>query len=660
MSADAIVSIDRLSVFAWDRARRRFSKMLRGIDFEVRPGELVLIIGESGSGKTTLLNTLAGVRSPIPGVAAGAVRMFGQTVSMAQAPFRRLGDGLGGSVEIPVRPATRMERYEILHREKRIGYIHQANREFLTPHLTVGELLNEAGFREGSQREQLIRRYFRKSRELGGELETVEESTYCRDLSGGQKMRLNVALTLEGRCKLVLADEPTTGLDTDSRKLVVDAFSGYMSRTVVLDRACVIVTHDMDFVKSLTEEFGKADGPIRLRKVFMYGGVIVQDRPEASLAGARVHPYFLDLHRLDHRVFEGIGPGKRLRDEHPSHSSESIHSGCVYVPRCSVWTGLGMAHRESCSVDQPGNHGIHCHFPPQFHADLGPGDAVHPTLHSAPSGARIILSLKGIEYSYGSGAKEFSLSIPSFEVAEGELVFIEGPSGAGKTTLLKIAAGILAPKAGCVEHRIPGISGKGQERWPIARPDFRRKVQYVFQETGLAYDPTMVAINIVAEAFDRLWPGVAAFRRQEIASAALHEAGLLAEKHYMPARRLSGGELKRILLMRALVALGYEPDGNEAPANSRDSSGCSRKGGLIFIDELTSGYDVVNVRRIVAMLERVRRTMGLTAVISSHDLRLDQCYPSERRIIDIKQLRGALPATVSAVPALADSAMEER
>jgi ABC-type glutathione transport system ATPase component len=182
----------------------------------------------------------------------------------------------------------------------------------------------------------------------------------------------------------------------------------------------------------------------------------------------------------------------------------------------------------------------------------------------------------------------------------------------------------------------------------------------VFQETGLAYDPTMVAINIVAEAFDRLWPGVAAFRRQEIASAALHEAGLLAEKHYMPARRLSGGELKRILLMRALVALGYEPDGNESPANSRDSSGCSRKGGLIFIDELTSGYDVVNVRRIVAMLERVRRTMGLTAVISSHDLLLDQCYPSERRIIDIKQLRGALPATVSAVPALADSAMEER
>jgi oligopeptide/dipeptide ABC transporter ATP-binding protein len=184
----------------------------------------------------------------------------------------------------------------------------------------------------------------------------------------------------------------------------------------------------------------------------------------------------------------------------------------------------------------------------------------------------------------------------SFDVAPGDAVAIVGESGCGKTTLGRLMLKLVEPTGGSIAFAgagLAGLAGQGLR-------DFRRQAQLVFQNPFDALNPRFTIYRAVAEPLvnagidraehdDRL---AAAFRRVHLA-----DFGRFFDKY---PHQLSGGQLQRVVLARALVL---------APR-------------FLVADEPVSMLDVSVRAGILALMREVRETMGLTAVYISHDLAL--------------------------------------
>jgi putative ABC transport system ATP-binding protein len=184
------------------------SRALNGIDLDVNGGEVTLLMGPSGSGKTTLISIMGCILRPT-----------------------------SGSVEINGRDVTHLKERQLPKvRLQDIGFVFQGFNLF--PTLTAAENVAVALDLKGvSGREKK-----RRARDL---LDTVDLSDkygeYPANLSGGQKQRVAIARALAGDPEIILADEPTGALDSQSGRLVME-----MLRRLAKEkgRAVVIVTHD--------------------------------------------------------------------------------------------------------------------------------------------------------------------------------------------------------------------------------------------------------------------------------------------------------------------------------------------------------------------------------------------------------------------------------
>ena len=183
-------------------------KALDGVDLDVHRGELMLLMGPSGSGKTTLLSVMGCILRPT----TGAVRVLGEDIT--RLPEAAL-------------PAVRRDR---------IGFVFQGFNLFptLTAQQNVALALDIKG---RSAHEARVR--------AAALLDQVglahKQAAYPADLSGGQKQRVAIARALAGDPPIVLADEPTAALDSDSGRRVMDLLRDLAHE---YQRAVVVVTHD--------------------------------------------------------------------------------------------------------------------------------------------------------------------------------------------------------------------------------------------------------------------------------------------------------------------------------------------------------------------------------------------------------------------------------
>jgi len=181
---------------------------LRGVDLDVRAGEMVMLMGPSGSGKTTLLSIMGCILS----ATSGSVQLAGREV--ASLPQKQL-------------PAVRLEH---------IGFVFQGFNLF--PTLTAGEnvelMLDLKGIRGAPAK--------KRSQELLEQVGLGEKyNGFPDDLSGGQKQRVAIARALAGDPKIILADEPTAALDSHTGRNIMQMMKDLAHQR---DRAVVIVTHD--------------------------------------------------------------------------------------------------------------------------------------------------------------------------------------------------------------------------------------------------------------------------------------------------------------------------------------------------------------------------------------------------------------------------------
>lgn len=180
-----------------------------------------------------------------------------------------------------------------------------------------------------------------------------------------------------------------------------------------------------------------------------------------------------------------------------------------------------------------------------------------------------------------------AVSNVSFEVGDGEFVFLVGPSGAGKTTLLRLLIKDLQPTSGTIlvdEHDVSKISGG-----KIA--ELRRKIGCVFQDLKLLSDRSVFE-NVSLS----LW--VLGKKKEEINSEVeekLALVGLLDQKDFFPAQ-LSGGELQRVAIARALAG---DPK-------------------YLLADEPTGNVDEANAWKIVKILDKINKN-GTTVLMATHN-----------------------------------------
>ena len=207
----------------------------------------------------------------------------------------------------------------------------------------------------------------------------------------------------------------------------------------------------------------------------------------------------------------------------------------------------------------------------------------------------IVLELRGLTKVFGSGAAAVrAVDGIDLTVRRGELVIIMGPSGSGKTTLLTLIGGLLKPTSGTVH--INGIDITAMKESALTQVR-RHYVGFIFQSYNLLESLSAVEnVEVVLDLAGRGGRG-AAVKAEQI----LVDLGMGHRLHFKP-RDLSGGEKQRVSVARAMV---NDPD-------------------LMLADEPTANLDSKHGPAIVLLLRAVAKELGRTAVIVSHDVRIQE------------------------------------
>jgi len=199
---------------------------LRGVDLDVPPGELVMLVGPSGSGKTTLLSIMGCILS----ASSGSLKIAGREVSHLKG--------------------QEMSRVRLEH----IGFVFQGFNLF--PTLTAGEnveLMLDLKKVKGEAAKQRTRQLLEQVG-LGDKYDS-----FPANLSGGQKQRVAIARALAADPGIILADEPTAALDSHTGRSVMEMMRGLAHER---DRAVVIVTHDSRVLEFADRTVRIEDGTI--------------------------------------------------------------------------------------------------------------------------------------------------------------------------------------------------------------------------------------------------------------------------------------------------------------------------------------------------------------------------------------------------------------
>ena len=283
---------------------------VRGVDFDVSPGETVALVGESGSGKTLTGLALLGL-VPHPGevMAGSSIRLDGEEVT------RLNGEALRAI------------------RGRRIGMVFQDPLTSLTPVLTVGSQLREAiTAHRRLSRADARRRAEELLAEVGMPDPGAGYDAYPHELSGGLRQRALIAIALAGEPALLVADEPTSALDVTVQAQILELLERLRASRGM---AVLLISHDLGIVA------GRAD-----RVLVMYAGQVVEQRSTGALFRDPGHPYTRALLQAIPRL---DGPGGDLATIPGAVPLPSEWgSGCRFHPRCSE--ALSRCARENPPV----------------------------------------------------------------------------------------------------------------------------------------------------------------------------------------------------------------------------------------------------------------------------------------------------------------------
>ncbi len=482
-------------------------EVLRGVTFQVRPGEAFGLVGESGCGKST----------------------------SAYAAMRYLpsnGEITGGRVLANGLDITAMSNADLRKfRATQASMVYQDPVQALNPTLKIGRQVAECfqilGSDKSGAEDQALAALKRVHIAAPGSV----MDRYPHQLSGGMLQRVVIAMGLAGDPSLLILDEPTTGLDATVEAEVLDLVRELRTET---NAAVLLIAHNLGVIRTMCDRVG-----------VMYAGKMVEEASSDELFEEPRHPYTIGLMNAIPRL--GLRKTDRALSTIPGNmpSIGTALPTCVYVDRCPLATELCRTEVPPL-VELGQGRWTRCHHSDQLSAieeessdvpdhEVGPANMVQ--LHSVSKTFR------------QKGTDVPALVSVDLGFAEGETLGLVGESGSGKSTLAKTMLGVHGADAGG-EITLDGtpMAGKATDR----KDKSIRAIQMVFQNPDSALNRAWTVRKILTRTVTSLTEiqGAEADRRvEEIA-----EAMRLSSHHLdMRPRQLSGGLKQRVAIARAFA-----------------------------------------------------------------------------------------------------------
>src|SRR5216683_6438798 len=523
--------------------------VISDVSFEIAPGEIFGVVGESGSGKTTVGLALLGHARRGLRIAGGSVLLGDRDIlTLGEEQLRRLRGSL-------------------------VSYVPQDPASSLNPALRIGLQLREVIEAHGNQPASAVsERVAEMMREVALPDDRAFLRRYPHELSGGQQQRVGLAMAFANRPRLIVLDEPTTGLDVTTQAHVL---STVRDLAKAHDVAALYVSHDLAVIATLAG-----------RVAVIYAGRIVELATAEALFSSAGHPY---TRRLIGAIPRLTGGRRILKINSHAASPGNRPPGCSFAPRCSM--RIDECDREVPALRRVSpEHLVRCIRAEEVltQEQRRIGDPIE--MPAAEDHAA--LRLDSVVASYGRNEIVHSVS---FSVAAHECLALVGESGSGKTTIARSIAGLHHNWTGKITLADIALQNSARRR----DKDTRRRIQYIFQNPYGSLNPRRTVGEIIAQPLQVF--GTASGREADRRiGEMLERVSLTASYASRYPDQLSGGERQRVAIARALVC---------DPA-------------VLVCDEVTSALDVSVQAAIVELLGNLQRDLGLSMLFITHNLPL--------------------------------------
>ena len=529
------------------------------ITFEIGPGEVLGLVGESGSGKTTVGLALLGHQRRGARIVQGEIRIDGENILS--------------------RSATQLRSM----RGRTVSYVPQDPSSALNPGLRIETQLLETLVSHGFGASDAQRRA--RLEEMLGEVLLPDDREFLRryphQLSGGQQQRVGLAMAFACRPRVIVLDEPTTGLDATTQSHILETVRELCKLHGV---AALYVSHDLAVVAVLAD-----------RVAVMYAGRLVEVGPQRQLFRSAGHPY---TRKLIQAIPDMSGRYALLGIPGRAPAPGSRPSGCCFEPRCEF--AEERCRRTFPPVTQvAAAHDVRCWRSAEVVAETVQERVRLEAAARKQHGEESLLSVRDLTGFYGDLEVLHGVSI---DVWPHECLALVGESGSGKTTLARCIAGLHKQFTGDLLLRGEALPAGSRAR----DRETRRTTQYIFQSPYSSLNPRKTIGQIVGQPL-RLFFDLPRREAEIRTTDALEKVSLGPHLvDYYP-DQLSGGERQRVAIARALAA---------GPS-------------LLICDEITSALDVSVQAAIVELLAELRENMGLGLLFVTHNLALIRSIADE-------------------------------
>lgn len=561
MDTQTIAKIDGVSLAY--REGETWLQVLYKVSLSIQKGEILGVVGESGCGKSSLANLLLAHRHSNSRLLEGTIEF--ESTNIFSLDREALNELRGNQISfVPQNPATS-----------------------LSPGMKVGDQIAEVlrAHKQTYKQTNITARIIELFNSVGLPNPSESMKRYPHQLSGGQQQRVVIAMALACDPKLIVLDEPTTGLDVTTQKQILLVLAQLRSK---IGTSMLYVTHDLGVLSMIAD-----------RVCVMYAGHVVELASAKIVFQRAFHPYTRGLIRsMPQFEQKGIRKKESLRG---LLKRKELPQGCPFQPRCGI-------ARSSCAdsmqklVAVAQGHFVACEYAAEeIEVEHTVTDDV-ATLGKKGQQFESLLDFVDVSLRYTTdGIKnrilgrrpETIVDNVSFSIGRGEVFALVGESGSGKSTIARALSGLITPVEGRIDFDGSPLVGLARER---SRQKLRQ-IQYIFQNPDESLNPRAKIGEILARPLKMFFDLDNTEMRLRIAEA-LHTVRLDDSYVSRYPDQLSGGERQRVAIARALVA---EPD-------------------LLLADEILTAMDVSVQSRIIELLGQLKKETQIAMLFISHDL----------------------------------------